>query len=153
MNRKLFIIIAGLTFILAVLTGCRGAKNKTSGAKSTSIPAPAAEKASITGIVFSTPTNKPYPKAAVWLAEVYRQGDNGAYLLNVASSPAVYANQQGVFVFNNVDPKEYVIVVGDPENSYVVIPDDTGRARVWKTEGGKILDVGQLNVALDPAVP
>jgi hypothetical protein len=49
-----------------------------------------------------------------------------------------------------VDPKEYVIVVGDPEGIYEVIPDDAGRARVWNTEADKVLDVGQLSVSMSP---
>ena len=154
MNRKLLLIFSFVLF-LALLTGCRGSKDKLSksGPTATPIPNPNTDKATVTGKIFSTSANKPYPKAPVWLAEVYRSGDNGAYVLDHAFSPASFADDNGAFVISNVDPKEYVIVVGDPDNVYVVIPDDTGRARVWKTEAGKILDVGTLNVSLVPATP
>jgi hypothetical protein len=150
MNRKPLIWILGLIFALVLVTGCRGSKGKNSAGEATSIPEPVAPKTTVTGNVFSTTLNQAYPKAAVWLAEVYREGDKGAYVLDHAFSPGVYADEHGVFVIADVDPKEYVIVVGDPEGAYVVIPDDTGRARVWAPESGKVLDVGRLNVNLSP---
>jgi hypothetical protein len=150
MYRKQLIWILGFTLSLVFITGCSGAKAKTPIGQATSIPAPATDKATVTGSVFTTALNQPYPKAAVWLAEVFRQGGDGAYVLDHAFSPAVYADDKGVFVIANVDPKEYVIVIGDPEGLYEVIPDESGRARVWNTEAGKILDVGQLNVSLTP---
>ena len=150
MYRKQLIWISGFILTLALITGCRGSKDKTPIGQATSIPAPATDKATVTGNVFTTALNQPYPKAAVWLAEVYRQGGDGAYVLDHAFSPAVYADDMGVFVIANVDPKEYVIVIGDPEGLYEVIPDESGRARVWNAEAGKILDVGQLTVSLTP---
>lgn len=147
MNRKPLTLIFSTIFFLAVLTGCQGSK------KATSIPLPGADKTTVTGIVFSTPMNQPYPNAPVWLAEVFREGEYGAYVVNVAASPSTFADEQGVFIIENVDPKEYVIVIGNPESFSEVIPDDTGRARVWKTEAGKVLDVGQLNISLSPPTP
>jgi hypothetical protein len=153
MNRKPLIWILGMIFALVLITGCRGSKSKNPAGEATSIPIPDAAKTTVTGNVFSTTLNQPYPKAAVWLAEVYREGGNGVYVLDHAFSPAIYADEQGVFIIADVDPKEYVIVVGDPEGAYEVIPDDTGRARVWATEGGKILDVGRISVSLSPRTP
>jgi hypothetical protein len=167
MNRKLLIWILGLIFTLAVITGCRGSKAKTSdlqaqGAvekatpgqettvEATPVPKPEAAKSTVTGKVFSTTVSQPYPKAPVWLAEVYRQGGDGVYVLDHAFSPAVYADENGVFTISNVDPKDYVIVIGDPEGLYEVIPDDSGKARVWTLDAGKVLDVGQLSVSLSP---
>jgi hypothetical protein len=153
MNRKLWIWIFSFIFTVALITGCRGSKDKSSTVKATAIPEPEAGQTTVTGKIFSTTLNQPYPKAAVWLAQVYREGEDSAYVLDAASSPAEYADENGVFVIANVEPTEYVIVVGDPETEYVVIPADTGRARIWATEAGKILDVGQLNVSLSPKTP
>ena len=153
MKHKLLLSILILFFSLTLMTGCRGGKDKTSVGEATAISGPEAEKTTVTGKVFSTTLNQPYPKAAVWLAEVYREGGDGVYVLDHAFSPGVYADEKGVFVIANVDPKEYVIVVGDPEGLYEVSPDDSGRARVWKPQAGKVLDVGQLNVSLSPLTP
>ena len=153
MNRKPLILTLGFILTLVLLAGCRGAKDKTPAGQATPIPEPDAGKTTVTGKVISTPLNQPYPKAAVWLAEIYRQGGDGVYVLDHAFSPAAYADDNGVFVIANADAKEYVIVVGDPEGIYEVIPDETGRARVWMTEGGKILDVGELSVSLSPPTP
>ena len=152
MSRKLLIGMTGIFLLLALLVSCRGNGNTPGAAdgKNTPVPQPADQKGTVTGNVISTTTNKPYPKAPVWLAEVYRQDGKGVYVLDHAFSPAVYADDRGVFVIANVDPKEYVIVVGNPDGEYVVIPDDSGKARVWNVEAGKILDVGTLDVSLTP---
>ena len=150
---KPFMLTLGFILFLAVFTGCRGSKDKTSAEKATSIPSPESEKATVTGKVFSTTLNQPYPKVPVFLAEVYRNGEDGAYVLNITFSPSIFADEQGVFVITNIDPREYVIIIGNPEDRYEIVPDDSGRVRVWKTEPGKILDVGQLNVSLSPPTP
>lgn len=153
MNRKPLIVILSFILFLVVLPGCQGSKNKTSAEKATPIPKPDSEKATVTGKVISTPLNQPYPNVPVFLAEVFRQGEYGAYVLNFTFSPSTFADAQGVFVLPNIDPKEYVIVVGNPEGNYEIIPDDAGKARTWKLEAGKILDVGQLYVSLSPPTP
>jgi len=153
MNRKPLILTLGLIFTLVLLAGCGGAKDKTPVGQATAIPEPEAGKTTVTGKIMSTSLSQPYPKAAVWLAEVYREGGDGVYVLDHAFSPAAYADDNGVFVIANADAKEYVIVVGDPEGLYEVIPDEAGVARVWMTEAGKVLDVGELSVSLSPSIP
>jgi hypothetical protein len=150
MNRKPLIWILGFIITLVLISGCRGSKEKTPLVQATAIPEPDAEKTTVTGKIFSTSLNKPYPKAPVWLAEVFRQGDEGAYIVDTTFSPSNFADDQGIFVIANTDPREYVIVVGDPQGAYEVVTDDAGKPRVWQTEAGKILDVGQLNINMSP---
>ena len=145
---KRIVLFFCIALILALFTGCKG--DNPSESKGTAVPAPDENKVTVTGSVFSTTLNAPYPKASVWLAEVFREGGDGVYVLDHAFSPAVYADDQGVFVIPNIDPKEYVIIIGDPEGYYEVIPSDDGTAKVWYTESGKVLDVGQLSVSLSP---
>ena len=51
-------------------------------------------------------------------------------------------------MFENVEPMEYVIVVGDIENTYRIVSDDSGKASVFMAEPDQILDVGELTVEL-----
>ena len=114
---------------------------------STPIQKPKSGKATVTGKVISTITNKPL-HISVWLAEVHRQGDQAIYLLNSANSPSVFADDNGIFVLSNVPPMEYVIIIGNTEGLNVVIKDETGKPKVWNIPADKILDTGELKVAL-----
>ncbi len=69
-------------------------------------------------------------------------------MLNATSSPGTYADENGVFVFANVTPQEYVIVIGDPEGQNEVINDSAGKPKVWNIPADQIYDVGELKVKL-----
>jgi hypothetical protein len=140
-------LILLLSFILLAMAACGRQLTQNNSPTPTSIPNPEPGKATVTGKVISTTTNKPL-NIPVWLAEVHRQGDQGVYLLDAVNSPSIYADDNGIFVLENVDPMEYVIIVGNPEGQNVVITDDTGKPKVWNIPGDKIFDVGELMVAL-----
>jgi hypothetical protein len=104
-------------------------------------------KATITGKIISAFSNQSLIKA-VWLAEVHRQGDQAIYVLNAVSSPGIYSEKNGTFMFKNVDPHEYVIIVGDPEGLNQVVNDDSGKPKVWNFSAGETVDIGELKVNL-----
>jgi hypothetical protein len=104
-------------------------------------------KATIIGKIISAYSNEPLMKA-VWLAEVHRKGDQAIFVLNAVSSPGIYSDKNGTFVFTNVDPLEYVIVVGDPEGLNQVVNDDSGKPKVWNFSAGETIDIGELKVNL-----
>lgn len=106
-------------------------------------------KATVIGRVISEKTGQPLAHITVRLAEVVRQGNEGAFVLDTAFSPGDITDDQGYFRFDNVDAKEYVIVVGDVYTVYKIIPEPSGKARVWKAEPDQVLDVGELRVDLE----
>lgn len=115
------------------------------------LPTLAPGKAMVIGRVVADETGQPIPLRPVWLSEVLRQGDQAIFVLNTLSSYSSPTDQQGRFVIANVDPKEYVIVVGDPySNDYDIISEARDTARVWKLEADKILDVSELRVWFKP---
>ncbi len=121
-------------------------------ATSTSSPtqrAPAADVASVHGRVLDATTSGPIPSTAVRLAEVYRSGGDGAFVLDDASSPATLTDQQGYFVIEDVEPKEYVVVVGDVHIAYEIVAEPSGEARVWELRPGEVTDIGVLEIVLD----
>jgi len=115
-------------------------------------PTPEAGMATVTGRVYSDETGEPLPGAIMRLAETVRPeeggGENDVFVLDLAFSPGTRTDESGVFVFENVDPMEYVVVVGDVERTYVVIPDETGKPATWIALPNEILDVGSLHVSL-----
>lgn len=93
-------------------------------------------------------SGQPVPQVPVWLAEVVRQGEEGVYVLDSRSSPGAYTNEEGVFVIPNVNPGEYVIVIGDPEGLYEIITEPSGKAKVWNIPPDLVFDIGELRVSL-----
>jgi len=138
----LFFCILSFSF-----SGCGPRPVTSNPGNPTPIQKPQSGKATVTGKVISTISNEPLAES-VWLAAVTRQGDQGAYVLNATSSPSIYADENGVFVLANVDPREYVIIVGNPEGQNVVIPDSSGKPKVWDIKADQVFDTGELKVKL-----
>jgi hypothetical protein len=139
------------TFLLVFLTACGEGGKLDQPATPTPLPTLAPGKAMVIGRVIADKSGQPISKQPVWLAEVRRQGDQAAFMLNTSSSPFSPTDQQGGFVIANVDPQEYVIVVGDPHSSdYEIIAESPDTARVWKLQADQTLDVGELRVWFGP---
>jgi len=110
--------------------------------------------ATVIGRVISNKTNEPIPNTIVRLAEVVRDDDGeGVYVLDLAFSPGAMTDEMGIFVFENIDAIEYVIVVGDIESIHEIVSDDSGIPRTWNAQPDDILQVGDLFVLLEPTQP
>ena len=110
---------------------------------------PKANNATITGFLRSEKTNTPVVNVPIFLAEVYYEGGQGAFVLDGAFSPSTVSDSEGRFVFVDVPSGEYVVVVGNPEvTDYEIILDDTGKARIWTANPGEILDLEEIRVDL-----
>jgi hypothetical protein len=111
-------------------------------------------KAALTGHVITTFDGKtqPLPNTVVRLAKVFWNADHsdGAFVVEGGSSPSVITDQNGDFAFKNIDPAEYVVVVGDLEGENEIIPDANGKAKIYTVDADKILNIGTLNVKLQP---
>jgi len=82
------------------------------------------------------------------LAEVVRNGEEGAFLLDIAFSPGTYTNEDGYFVFADLEPMEYVLIIGDVYSDYEVINDESGKAKAWKVDAGAVVDTGSISVSI-----
>ncbi|MFO7170827.1 MAG: hypothetical protein DIU80_022600 [Chloroflexota bacterium] len=143
-----FIRVALALLVTLLFTACSSpsAPSTSSGVRAQPTPPPG--KATVVGRVLDSRTGEAMPNTPVRLAEVYRSGEDGAYVLDGASSPGALTNGTGEFVFSNIEAREYVLVVGDLLGDYVVIAEASGLARVWNAESGKVLDVGTLSIDL-----
>jgi hypothetical protein len=115
------------------------------------VPTPPADKVTLTGFAFSTILNEMLVEWPVFLAEVYRNPENdGAYVFDTASSPYTLTDASGRFIFTNLEPGEYVIVVGSIEvNRYEIIAEPNGRPKVINVSPGELLDLSTLQVELE----
>jgi hypothetical protein len=133
---------------LLILSACTGAKSVTSAITLTPT------KAALTGHVITTYDGKTQPlnNTVVRLAKVFWNNDksDGAFVVEGGTSPSVITNLNGDFAFTNIDPADYVVVVGDLEGENEIIPDTNGKAKIFTVEADKILDIGTLKVKLQP---
>lgn len=139
-----------LLVAILIFTACSPAVVNTPTVESTEplMAKPENGKATLVGKVISLTDGMPIPDTVVRLAEVYRQGDEGAFVLDGAYSPGDITDEQGRFVIENIDVKEYVIVVGDVYDKYQIIADPDDNAKVFQAIKDEILDVGELEVDL-----
>ncbi|MEM2045887.1 MAG: carboxypeptidase-like regulatory domain-containing protein [Candidatus Bathyarchaeia archaeon] len=147
----LLIIVLWTLVIITILSSCEFSNYPTGGESflpsPTPLPKPEPGRATVIGRVISL-SGQPVLQVPVWLAEVIRQGEEGVYILDSRSSPGVYTDDKGFFVIPNINPGEYVIIVGDPEGLYEIIAEPSGRARVWNIPPDQILNIGELKVSL-----
>lgn len=163
-----------ISMLLLFLAGCVPLSTQVSplpltvedpvGTPSTSEPADAAlasqtpqanlATATVIGTVISTSTKDAAALVGmpVRLARVFWNEDksDGAFVLEGATSPSALIAEDGSFTLSNVPPADYVIVVGDPMGSNVIISEADGKARVITLAAGEVFDIGQLEVALNP---
>ena len=139
-----------ITMALLLITACSSNTQEMNNPLVTPPAKPEEGMATVTGRIISESSGLPLSDTIVRLAEVVRQEDEGAYVLDVAFSPGTDSDGEGFFIFENVDALEYVIVVGDVYEEYKVIADEDGKARTWITIKDEILNVGELIIDLSP---
>lgn len=136
--------VAIFMLFVIILSSC------SNTAKQFTIPTPAAGKANVSGRIVSIKTGEPYIDATVRLAEVYRNElGEGAYALDAALSPQTATDDQGNFVFTDIDPRDYVLIIGDPMTRYVIVADETGKAIVYSCPVDQVTNLGEHKIDFD----
>ena len=178
LNNFKYLVFVLLFFFLALTIGCGAAPSETSttsdpsgetGYPAPGYPGPGEENrlsatsdyrievvapqvglATVTGQVISERTNKPIVEVPVQLAGVFYEGEKGAFVLDTAKSPATTTDGDGKFVFVDIEARDYVLVIGNVEiNDYIIIPEESGRAKIWTAVPGEILDTSSHTILLE----
>lgn len=96
--------------------------------------------------------HQPLSDTVVRLAEVYYADENskdsstGAYALDNAFSPSAITNDNGFFIFQDIEPRDYVVFVGDFMTNYTIEVDDQGYPRMRTVAADQINDFGAVVV-------
>jgi hypothetical protein len=145
--------ILAVFLILALLTACGGPAAPAASPQATvevqeTLAAPDPDKTTVIGRVVNITSGQPLADTIVRLAEIVRQGGEGAFILDVGFSPGAITDAQGYFAMENISVKEYLVVVGNVETDYEIIIHPDGSAKTFETEGGSIIDLGQIETKL-----
>jgi len=131
--------------ILMLALGACSTTQATPQKSGPTAPAPKSGTTTVTGRVLSSKTGLPLVEEPVRLAEVFYDEGVPLFLLDAAFSPAAVSDPEGYFTFTDVEPKEYVLTVGEFFSTWVPYKVD-GEAKVYKLEADQILDVGEIQV-------
>lgn len=105
--------------------------------------------AGLLGVIIDS-NNDPVVNEVVRLGEVVWNNDKsvGNFIIDGAHSPSTITDENGIFVFLNIEPIEYVIVVRNVDVNPVIIPelDDSNKAAIYSPGENEILDVGILYI-------
>jgi hypothetical protein len=116
----------------------------------TSIPSPPPDKGAITGRFVDYESRAPAAEMVMHLGELspLRVGDFESHLITIlpSSSPRATTDQEGYFLFSDVEPGTHAIVVWTPLNSWVIIDAETGQELLVTVEAGAVADLGEVDI-------
>ena len=166
MQRKFRLILILLLTILISACGTNSPKQNPSPTPNTETPPQVIEVtptpividedlSALTGIAVTTYNGNPEPmgNTGLRLAKVFWEDetrDNGTFILDGAFSPATISSPDGSFAFVDIEPGEYVLVIGDLMQDHEIVSEPNGDAAIWTTKTGEITDVGTIEVFLAP---
>ncbi len=136
-----------ILLMLISLVACSAPQPASTPVNAFTVPTPTSGEAVVFGRVLSSISGQPIYRVRVAFAEVLRNEDTAIFVDDAGLSPFAETDQDGRFVVPNLQPKEYVIVVGDPLGPNDVVRDPaTGLPRIWNIQAGQQIDTGDLRV-------
>ncbi|MCC9077332.1 hypothetical protein FKZ61_014595 [Litorilinea aerophila] len=114
------------------------------------------EGASLRGRILHTVTGQPITNAVIRLAEVYCPENTTPqdketdcfWTLSNSFSPSTFSDDNGYFQFDNIEARDWVVIVGDMMTIYTFITrGEQQKPIIWTTESGKLLDIGEHAVS------
>jgi hypothetical protein len=142
-----------LTILIA---GCQSTEliipTQTSVPAKPTAPPPSVNKSVLTGQVLSSLDAKPLGNIPVRLAQVFRQGQEGAFALDLAHSPSSISDINGYFTIIDIAPAEYVLVVGKPEdNNYALYKENEANpTKTFTIVSNQLIDIGTIKSTFKP---
>lgn len=109
------------------------------------IPTPSPENGVITGKILIENSNEPYLNSLLVLGDVSEPDAEGYPPLvgySVDSDPKAIQSSDGVFVFDNIKPGEYGIVLWSPISTFLLTDHNTGDTIFVTVKAGEVTNIG-----------
>jgi hypothetical protein len=141
MKKKIIFLIVAVFF----LAGCHVVSEDQKASAKSVAPKIIPGTANVSGILLNS-TGSPLENVDIHFAQVYRKDKSAAFLFDSGNSPSTITGKDGSFSFKELAAGEYVLVVGNPNSSYVIVKDDNGTQKVIVAQGGDVVDLGSIMV-------
>jgi hypothetical protein len=150
-SRSSLLTLIPVLLLAGLLAACAQAKGGPAGGQPSPFPTPLTGKSSLAGRLLGQKDGAPLAKVTVRLAKIYRQGDQAAYVLDLAHSPSNVSDENGYFIVQDFDPDEYYMVIGEPgDNHYYIIQDSKQEGVIYKVAKDQVLDAGAIRADFTP---
>ena len=113
-------------------------------------PTPASGRAVVVGTLNNTKSGVTFGSVKVFLAKIYYSADGtqAAFGLDIRTSPRAVTAADGYFAFVDVEPGDYLLMVGDPTFAGTVkYADSAGNDVILKLVAGQTLNLGVAKVS------
>jgi len=142
MKKRLLLIISALIILSLCIASCQRQDQIDLAA----IPSPEEGNANVFGkLQFINQANN--EGINVWITPIYRTSTGeGVYALDTSSNPNTFTDENGFFVFEDIDPGEYILFVGDLMTKFEIVTDDSGEIKVWDILPNESNDLGVISI-------
>ena len=84
---------------------------------------------------------------SIWLTPIFRTASGeGVYALDTSSNPYTLTDEDGYFLFEDIESGEYILFIGDPMTKFEIVTDDSGEIRVWEILPNETNDLGVISI-------
>lgn len=142
------LIKATLVSLLFFLASCsKNAHTQTPIEEYVSIPD---GKTAISGFLVSGKEMKPVTGMVVRLGDVVWNHDktDGNFIIDGSHSPSILSDEKGYFLLNDLEVKDYVIVLGNLDENPIVITlkEENKKARILSPSANQLYSIGTINL-------
>jgi hypothetical protein len=124
----------------------------TAPAEPSALPSPQAGKGIVTGRFVDVVSGEPMADRVIYLGELApfeeQAGEEpSSFVMMVPSqSPSASTDQDGRFVFIEVEPATYVFVLWTPVDSWVIANPETEESITVTVQAGEVIDLGTIAI-------
>lgn len=109
---------------------------------------PSGGRGTVVGRVYKLDGRTVISSTSAFLAKVYWNNDHsqGVFALDVGIAPKTQLQDNGDFMFTNIENGDYTFVVGNPDHHTAVLSQPDGSVQIFKVTEGQITSLGNIKL-------
>ncbi len=110
------------------------------------VPTPLPERGVVTGVLFNQTFDAPMPDTELYLAPLIKSDDGRMEVarFDIKVAPKTRTDSTGQFVFADIAPGRYAIILGGVFDQYLVTDARNGQESIFSLEGGQTVDLDEI---------